>query len=238
MSSVWERVRETRRRIEMATARAGRAPGSVKLVAVTKNVDLPAMEEALRAGVAAIGESRVQEARAKRQVIGDRVEWHMIGPLQLNKAKYCPGLFTVVHSVDREDLARELDRRARDHGVWQCCLLQVNVGRESQKGGCAPEKAEELLRALAGFDRLRMAGLMTVPPFDEDPERARPFYRELAALRDELNRKGAGREPLAELSMGMSNDFEVAVEEGATLVRVGSAIFGPRPGPLTEDKET
>jgi pyridoxal phosphate enzyme (YggS family) len=170
--------------------------------------------------VAALGENRVQEAREKIEALGRPVPWHLIGSLQTNKAKDAARLFDWIHSVDRLELARELSRRA--HGAERTLdvLLQVNLGDEPQKGGVAPAEVKGLREAMAGLPGLRVRGLMAIPPVTESPERTRPYFRRLRELRDELG--------LEHLSMGMSADFEVAIEEGATMVRVGTAIFGPR----------
>lgn len=207
--------------IARACARAGRAPDQVLLIAVSKTVELPRIRLAVAAGVAALGENRVQEARDKIEALGRPVPWHLIGALQTNKAKDAARLFDWVHSVDRLELARELARRAEALGRTVDALLEVNVGEEQQKSGARPGEIKSLLDALSGVSGLRIRGLMAIPPVAHDPEQTRPYFRRLRELRD-----AAG---LEHLSMGMSADFEVAVEEGATMVRVGTAIFGPRP---------
>lgn len=228
MPSVFSNLADVRRRMERAARKAGRDPASVELVAVSKNVGADKAVEALEAGAVSLGESRVQEARKKFDVIGRRARWHMIGPLQTNKAKYCPGLFSVIHSVDRIELARELDRRAGQAGEVIECLAQVNVSGEKQKSGCEPGDAAGLVKEAAGLANLRFTGLMTIPPFSEDPEDSRPYFRELARLASELAVMGVEGVSFENLSMGMTGDFEVAIEEGATIVRVGTAIFGER----------
>ena len=228
MTIVSENIAETLRRIAEAARRAGRNPETVRLVAVSKTVDAERAMEAVEAGVADLGESRVQEARTKFDVIGERARLHMIGPLQTNKAKYCPGLFWLIHSVDRLELASELSRRAVAAGTVMNILLQVNVSGERQKSGCRPEDAAELLKAASREPGIRVRGLMTIPPYSEDPEDARPHYGRLMEIRGELELLGVDNVSLDTISAGMTNDFEVAVEEGATLVRVGSAIFGER----------
>ena len=213
-----ERVRE---RIARAAERAGRRAGDVTLVAVSKTVEAARVREAIAAGVTALGENRVQEARAKIAEIGRPVPWHLIGHLQTNKAKDALELFDVIHSLDRLELAAELDRRARQRGRDVVTLLQVNVGGETSKGGVAPDEVGRALEAIAKLERVLVRGLMTIPPEVERAEQARGWFRMLREL--------AERHDLRELSMGMSGDFEVAIEEGATLVRVGTAVFGPRP---------
>ena len=207
--------------IARACARAGRSFDDVVLVAVSKTVEVERIKLAIAAGVAALGENRVQEAREKIEALGRPVPWHLIGPLQTNKAKDAARLFDWIHSVDRLELARELDRRARALGRTVNALLEVNVGEEPQKAGVQPDQIKPLLDQLASLDGIRIRGLMAIPPAASDPEQTRPYFRRLRELR-----AAAG---LEHLSMGMSADFEVAVEEGATMVRVGTAIFGPRP---------
>lgn len=211
-------VARVRERIARAARRVGRAPEEVLLVGISKLVDVERIRRALAAGLPALGENRVQEAREKIGALGRPVPWHMVGHLQTNKARDAVLLFDLIHSVDRLELARELDRRAA--GRVAEILVQVNLAGEATKGGFAPDELKSALEALAGLSRLRVKGLMTIPPPVEHGEQARGWFRRLRELRD-----GAG---LEHLSMGMSDDFEVAVEEGATIVRVGTAIFGPR----------
>ncbi|MDI3279896.1 MAG: YggS family pyridoxal phosphate-dependent enzyme [Bacillota bacterium] len=218
-----ERVRE---RIARAAQRAGRRPEEVRLVAVTKNVDVPRIQAALAAGVTEIGENRVQEARLKRPALGSAVRWHLIGTLQTNKVKAALQLFDLIHSLDRWSLAEELARRATAAGRVVEVLVEVNVSGEATKAGLAPGEVLPFLERVHGLAGLRVRGLMTVAPATERAEEVRPFFRTLARLRAAAVREGWTE--VTELSMGMSGDFEVAVEEGATLVRLGTAIFGPR----------
>lgn len=219
---------EVRRRIAEAAKRAGRNAASVKLVAVTKTVSAQLALTAVEAGVVDLGESRTQEAKRKFEVIGGRALWHLIGPLQTNKAKYCPGLFSLIHSLDRMELISELSRRAELAGTVVEGLLQVNISGEESKSGCRPEDAAELLKSASALRGVRMVGLMTIPPFSDDPENSRPVFRALMGLKNELGKMGIENVSLSIISAGMTNDFEVAVEEGSTLVRVGTAIFGSR----------
>jgi pyridoxal phosphate enzyme (YggS family) len=212
------RVREA---IAAACRRAGRSPDDVQLIAVSKTVDVERIRQAVTAGVGALGENRVQEAREKVEALGRPVPWHLIGSLQTNKARDAVRLFDWIHSVDRADLARELDRRAGAVGRMVDTLVQVNLGDETQKGGVRPGDLKRLLDELAGCSALRVRGLMAIPPAAQDPERMRPYFRWLRELRDEAG--------LHHLSMGMSADYEVAIEEGATMVRLGTAVFGARP---------
>jgi PLP dependent protein len=206
--------------IARACARAGRSPDHVLLIAVSKTMDVERVRLAIEAGVAALGENRVQEAKEKIAALGHPVPWHLIGSLQTNKARDAARLFDWIHSVDRVELARELSRRAHSAERELSVLLQVNLGDEPQKGGVAPAELKPLLEAVSTLPGLRVRGLMAIPPAAADPERTRPHFRRLRELRDELG--------LEHCSMGMSADYEIAIEEGATMVRVGTAIFGPR----------
>ena len=203
--------------VARACARAGRSPDDVLLIAVSKTMDVERVRLAIAAGVAALGENRVQEAKEKIEALGRPVPWHLIGSLQTNKARDAARLFDWIHSVDRLDLAQELSRRT-DRALN--ILLQVNLGDEPQKGGVTPAELKRLHEVVAALPNLKVRGLMAIPPATEQPEQARPFFRQLRELREQLG--------LEHCSMGMSADFEVAIEEGATMVRVGTAIFGPR----------
>jgi hypothetical protein len=203
--------------VARACARAGRSPDDVLLIAVSKTMDVERVRLAIAAGVAALGENRVQEAKEKIEALGRPVPWHLIGSLQTNKARDAARLFDWIHSVDRLELAQELSRRAER--VLNI-LLQVNLGDEPQKGGVAPAELKRLHELVAALPNLKVRGLMAIPPATLQSEQARPFFRQLRELREQLG--------LEHCSMGMSADFEVAIEEGATMVRVGTAIFGPR----------
>ncbi|MGE5576146.1 MAG: YggS family pyridoxal phosphate-dependent enzyme [Syntrophothermus sp.] len=227
-TDIAQNLAEVRERIEAAAARAGRDPAGVTLVAVTKNMPVADIEAALAAGVRVIGENRVQEAREKYQEIGNRAEWHLIGHLQTNKVRTAVWLFTMIHSVDRLELAIEIDRRARALGKHLDVLVEVNIAGEASKFGVAPEEAPALVRAMAPLEGLQIRGLMGMAPLLDDPEEARPYFRRLRRLAQEIQAENIPRVMMEDLSMGMSNDFEVAVEEGATMVRIGTAIFGAR----------
>lgn len=226
--SVRENIRAIRQRIAGAAARAGRRPEEIKLMAITKTVADDLIGEAIAAGVDLIGENYVQEAQRKIEVLGRTIPWHLTGHLQTNKAKYAVNLFEMIHSLDRLELARELDRRAAAAGLTMAVLIEVNSGGEATKSGIPPGEAISLIRAVTGLPRLSIRGLMTMPPWFADPEEARPFFRALRLLRDQVRREAIAGVEMTELSMGMSDDFEVAVEEGATIVRIGRAIFGAR----------
>ena len=210
--------------IAAACRRSSRSPDDVLLIGVSKTVEVERIRAAIVAGVPALGENRVQEAREKIETLGRPVPWHLIGPLQTNKARDAARLFDWIHSVDRRELATEVSRRARQLGRTVDILIEVNVGDEPQKAGARPQEIKALLDAVAGLDGIRVRGLMAIPPIVTEAEQSRPQFRRLRELRDAVG--------LEHLSMGMSADFEVAVEEGATMVRVGTAIFGPRAGPV------
>ncbi len=212
-------------KIERAARRAGRDPGKIKLVAVSKTVGVDRIKEAIEAGVSILGENYVQEAQKKIEEIGKAVSWHFIGHLQSNKAKYAIRLFEMVHSLDSIPLAEELNRRAEKEGRTMNVMIEVNLSGETTKFGTEEEKTFDIARKVLDLKNLSLVGLMTMPPYFDDPEQSRPFYIRLRELKEKMMQEGI---PLKELSMGMSNDFEVAIEEGATYVRVGTAIFGAR----------
>ena len=226
--TVADNLASIQERISKAALRADRDPAAIRLVAVSKTVSAESIQQAIAAGVTILGENYVQEARNKIARIGKQVEWHFIGHLQSNKAKYAVELFSMVHSVDRLSLAEELDQEANKQGKIVPVLIQVNISGEESKSGIDPQGTLQLLERIAALQHLAVHGLMAMPPWFEDPEDARPYLNALRKLREELANKKIHGVSLQELSMGMSGDFEVAIEEGATLVRVGTAIFGPR----------
>ncbi len=228
MSDVRDNIRIVRETIAEAALRNGRRPSDVRLMAVTKTVDDDRIMEAIDCGVDIIGENYVQEARRKIDKMGKSVEWHLIGYLQSNKAKYAVRLFDMIHSVDRMSLARELDSRARAVDRPVKILIEVNLSGEATKSGAPREDVPGFIEELSMLDHLSIQGLMTMAPWFDDPEDARPFFRMLRALRDEIARADFPRVEMRELSMGMTADYEVAVEEGATIVRIGRKIFGER----------
>ena len=205
----------------------GRDPRDVRLVAVSKTQPSDAVREAWDAGHKVFGESRVQEALAKIPFLPAGVEWHFIGHLQTNKIRRALPCFALFHGVDNLDTARQMDRIAAETGAFPRVLLEANVSGEGSKFGFSADGLRREIEGLLALPRLQIAGLMTIAPYDEDSEKARPFFAGLRALRDDLERRTGVRLP--ELSMGMSGDFEVAIAEGATIVRVGSALFGDRP---------
>ena len=224
IADAYESIQE---RIEAAARRAGRPERSVTLIGVSKTIPSDLIAEAVEAGLTDLGENRVQEAAAKIPVIGRRPpRWHLIGHLQTNKARKAAELFDCVQSVDSAEVARLLDMHAGLHKRVLDVLVQVSLGEEETKFGVEPEAVPGLVRTIREtHPNLRLLGLMTLPPLFDDPQRTRPFFAQLRRLRDQLNDQGAD---LTHLSMGMSHDFEVAVEEGATMVRVGTALFGTR----------
>jgi len=226
VTPIAQNLQEVRAAISAACQRAGRDPGRVRLVAVSKTVDLERIRAAIDAGQDLFGENYLQEARAKIAALGRQVNWHLVGHLQSNKARGAVELFDLIHAVDRLKLAQALSAAAAPQGKVQDVLIQVNQGGEATKSGVMPAAAPALLQEVARLPHLRVLGLMTMPPWFSDPEAARPYFLALRELRDRL--RGLTGLPLTELSMGMSGDFAVAVEEGATLVRVGAAIFGQR----------
>jgi pyridoxal phosphate enzyme (YggS family) len=215
-------------RIVSAALAAGRDPSAIRLVAVSKTKPAALVAEAAAAGQRLFGENYVQELTAKAAEVTMPVEWHFIGHLQSNKVKQIAGLVTMIHSVDRLSLAEEIDRQWERIGRNCDILVQVNVSAEATKSGTTTQDALQLVRQIAALPHLRVRGLMTMPPFFDDPEAARPYFRELRLLAEEIAALAIPGVAMQELSMGMSGDFEAAIAEGATLVRVGSAIFGTR----------
>jgi len=246
LSEIAARVADVEARIARAAARAGRDPSEIRLVGACKHQPLERIAAVVCAGVTELGENYVQEARDKRPRLesllaahfgaspAPQPRWRLIGHLQRNKARHAVRCFHAIDSLDREDLAHELERRAAAAGVQLEVCIQVNVSGEASKSGAAEPEVEALLRACAPLGHLRVVGLMAVPAAESDPERSRPAFAHLRRLRDKLSRAPGG-ESLRELSMGMSADLEPAVEEGATLVRVGTALFGPRPETSADD---
>jgi hypothetical protein len=226
---VKDNLRRVQERIAAAARRVGREPSEIVLVGASKSVDVERIRAAIEAGLQHIGENYAQEAWAKYQQIGDVVTWHFIGRLQTNKAKLVVRFCRFVQSLDRLALAEELNKRAKQMGRVIECLVEVNIGGEATKGGVPPEEVASFLRQVSGLTNLRVVGLMAMPPYFPDPEDVRPYFRAMADLFERLKREGLSGVEMRYLSMGMSHDFEVAIEEGANMVRVGTAIFGPRP---------
>ena len=213
-----------------AARRVGRDPQTIELMAVSKTVPPERIREAYDAGLRVFGENRVQEFAGKSEALRhlSDIEWHMIGHLQRNKVRLAVELFDVIESLDNLALARELDKEGRRRGKIIRAFVEINLGGEESKSGIAKNHVASLLESVAKLANLRVEGLMTVPPFRQDPEQVRPYFRELRELKEKLSESGFPNVELKELSMGMTHDYPVAVEEGATIVRIGTALFGPR----------
>src|SRR5438874_9026072 len=229
MTSVAENLERVREQIARAAAKVGRVGGEIELVAVTKTHPAEKVREAIEAGQNLFGESRVQEARAKIPELPSNLRWHFVGHLQKNKIRHALPLFEMIHSVDSLGLAQEINRIAEEEGMHPRVLLEVNVAGEGSKFGFSPDKLRDQMEALLALPRLSIEGLMTIPPLAEEAEASRKYFVQLRELRDRLQTEF--HVDLGQLSMGMTNDFPIAVEEGATLVRVGTAIFGERRRP-------
>jgi pyridoxal phosphate enzyme (YggS family) len=228
MSVITDRLVSLRERLTEAARKAGREPSSVELVAVSKNHPAESVREAFEAGQVLFGENRVQELLAKAPLLPAKVRWHLIGHLQKNKIRKVLPVVELIHGVDSLELARDIDRIAGELGLFPRVLLEVNVSGEETKFGFKPDTVRGEIESLLALPRVQVEGLMTIAPYVEDPEKVRPVFHNLRLLRDDLAARTGT--PLPVLSMGMSGDFEVAVAEGATLVRVGTSIFGERPG--------
>ena len=225
------RTRVTAIRLEMAEAArsVGRNPEEIILVGVSKRHSAESVIEAVDAGVTTLGENYIQEAVEKIETLGDLgASWHFIGHLQTNKARFAVQYFDLIHTVDSVKLAREIDRRARKINKVQEILVQINISQESSKSGTAARDALALVQEAALFENISVRGLMGMPPFFDDPEEARPFFRELAGIRLDIRAAKISNVTMEHLSMGMSGDFKAAIEEGSTMVRIGTAIFGER----------
>ncbi len=235
MEEVRDRLKLVKEKINRAAERSGRSAGEIELVAVTKTVAVARIREAIEAGVRNIGENRVQEALAKHEDLSSNPpgaglpRWHMIGHLQRNKVERALSIFDLIHSVDSLSLAEEIDKRAEALGKRMDILVEVNVSGEESKFGLERSKVNEFLVTTSKLKNLRIQGLMTMTPFTNDPEQSRPYFRKLRCLSEEIQSGRLNNIEMRYLSMGMSQDFEVAIEEGANMVRIGSAIFGSRP---------
>ncbi len=213
-------------KMKKAALKANRNPQEIKLVAVTKTATIEQIKEAISAGVKIIGENKVQEAKEKYQILTADIEWHLVGHLQTNKVKYAIEIFDFIHSVDSIKLAKEIDKRSLQFGMITNVLVEVNVSGEETKYGIEPEEVEPFLKEISEFSRIRVRGLMTIAPITEDKEEIRPYFRKLRELSKEIKSKNIKNVKMDYLSMGMTEDFEVAIEEGANMVRIGRGIFG------------
>lgn len=227
-SAISTNLNAINQRIHQACQRCGRNPKQVELIAVSKKKPASLIAQAHQAGHRLFGESYVQEFCDKQQQLPADIRWHFIGALQSNKVKYLRGLTELIHSVDRLTLASEINKQWRSIDQVANILIQVNIGNEPSKAGTTADQAEELIRAIAKLSHVRIQGLMALPPYNDDPEQARPWFRQLRQLAEHLDRLSLAQVNMQTLSMGMSGDFEIAIEEGASLIRVGTAIFGSR----------
>jgi len=225
--SLRENLERIREKIRVKSELVGRDPREITLVVVTKTVKADRIEEAIAAGVNIIGESRVQEAKEKYEKVKSRIIWHLVGHLQSNKAKDAVKIFDLIHSVDSAKLAKEIDKQARKAGKIQKILVEVNVSGEESKYGLGPEEVITFLQEVSRLPDIKVKGLMTMAPLYENPEDCRPYFRKLKELVEEVKAENIKNVEMTYLSMGMSNDFEVAIEEGSNMVRIGRAIFGP-----------
>lgn len=229
VSGLRKRLQDVNNRIEAASRRSGRGPGDVRLIAISKTHPVEVIQEVIKLGATELGENRVQEAEGKIQILGKQARWHMVGHLQANKARKAIKVFDVIHSVDSLDLAQRLNEICKqEQRSSYPVLIQVDLGQEATKSGVAEADLMTLAAKIGELTSLKLVGLMTLPPFFEDPQKVRPYFAKLRNLRDSIAKEGIFGEHYGDLSMGMTHDFEVAIEEGATMVRVGTAIFGER----------
>lgn len=228
MNSLEKNISNIKARIAAAAKRAKRNPEDIKLVAVSKNFSADIVQQAVDKGMTLLGENRVQEARSKYGLIDGNVEWHLIGHLQKNKAKHAVKIFSMIQSLDSLELAEEINRRADKIDKTIDVLVQINIGLEEQKYGINPAQAVEFVEKAALFSNIRIKGLMAIAPFKEDPEEVRPYFRQMHDIFENLRKLDIENVEMRYLSMGMSNDFEIAIEEGSNMIRVGTSIFGAR----------
>lgn len=228
MEDIKQNIAEIEKRIEQAAKKSGRKREDIVLLAVSKTIDVEHIKQAVNCGLKELGENRVQEILEKYEPMGKEVSWHLIGHLQTNKVKYIIDKVKMIHSVDSMKLAEEINRRAKQANVIMDILVEVNMAGEESKFGVSPEETLSLVQSIAFLDNIRIKGLMTVAPFVDNPEENRDCFRRMKQLLVDINKEKIDNVHMNVLSMGMSNDFEVAIEEGATIVRVGTSIFGKR----------
>ena len=226
--SIRENLEIVEKNIQAACDRAGRDRSEVTLIAVSKTKPVSDIREAMDCGITVFGENKVQEIRDKTEEIKEPLNWHMIGHLQSNKVKYLPGKVCMIHSVDKLSLAEEIEKQAAKHDLVMDVLCEVNMAGEDSKFGLSPEEAPDFVKSIAPFPHIRVRGLMTIAPYTDDPETNRPYFKALKKMLDDINSENIEGLHLDTLSMGMTGDYEVAIEEGATFVRVGTGIFGER----------
>ncbi len=228
MSLLEENIANIKSRIKFAAERAGRNPENIDIVAVTKTITPEIIQKAVDSGLVLLGENRVQEARDKKELVNGNVQWHLIGHLQRNKVKMALGLFSMIQSIDSLPLAEEIQKRAEQIQQTVDVLVQVNIGREKTKYGVDPDNTKSFIEKIALFPNLKVRGLMAIAPFKQNPEDVRQYFRQLREIFENIKQTHIDNVNMEYLSMGMSNDFEVAVEEGANMVRIGTGIFGSR----------
>ena len=225
---VSENIANVRKNVEAAAKRAGRDPKEILLLAVSKTMEVPRIKAAVECGLNSLGENRVQEIMEKYEPMGPDVKWHLIGHLQTNKVKYIIDKVELIHSVESLKLAEEIDKQAKKHGLVADILVEINMAKEESKFGIMPEEAESFITELSKLENIRVRGIMTVAPFVENAEDNRVYFRNMKQLLVDINAKKINNINMDTLSMGMTGDYEVAIEEGATIVRVGTGIFGKR----------
>ncbi|MBE5844081.1 MAG: YggS family pyridoxal phosphate-dependent enzyme [Butyrivibrio sp.] len=226
--SIKQNLEEVEKRIQAACDRAGRDRSEVTLIAVSKTKPVSDIRQAMECGITVFGENKVQEIRDKTEEIKEPLNWHMIGHLQTNKVKYLPGKVCMIHSVDKLSLAEEIEKQAAKHDLVMDVLCEVNMAAEDSKFGLTPAEAPDFVRTIAKFPHVRVRGLMTIAPYTDDPESNRQYFKGLREILESLKSENIEGTQLDTLSMGMTGDYEVAIEEGATFVRVGTGIFGER----------
>jgi len=227
--NIKENIDDIVKRIEVTCKKAGRNPNDITLIAVSKTVESPKVREALEAGIDNLGENRVQELIKKYEDLKDTdIKWHMIGHLQKNKVKYIIDKTVLIHSVDSLSLAEEIDKRAKNKGLVANVLIELNIGEEESKFGIKEENIYDFIKSLENFENIRVLGLMTVAPFCENPEDVRWVFKKMKDIYDKISTMNLKNAEMKYLSMGMTNDFEVAIEEGSNMIRIGTAIFGAR----------
>ncbi len=227
-SSIEQNIIDVKKRINEAALKSGRNPDEILLLAVSKTIDVPKIKEAVNLGLNSLGENRVQEIMEKYEPMGEGINWHLIGHLQTNKVKYIIDKVCLIHSVESLKLAEEINKRAEKAGIVMDILVEVNVADEESKFGIKPQDCEDFIRQLSLLKNIKVKGLMTVAPFTENPEENRVYFKQMKKLFVDINNKKIDNVNMTELSMGMTGDFCVAIEEGATIVRVGTGIFGER----------
>ncbi len=228
MSMIEENLKEVEKRIQKACERSGRDRSEVTLIAVSKTKPVSDVREAMRCGITVFGENKVQEIKDKTEEITEKLDWHMIGHLQTNKVKYLPGRVCMIHSVDNIKLAEEIEKQAAKHELVMDILCEVNVAEEDSKFGLKVENVPDFIRDIKDFEHINVRGLMTIAPYTDDPESNRKYFATLRKLMNDINDTGILKNRMDVLSMGMTGDYEVAIEEGATFIRVGTGIFGER----------